>query len=63
MIVKFKVNCLSFSVGGYHYDHEIEIDDECLNGMTEEQKEEYIDEQIYGYINECLDYGITEIIE
>ena len=63
MIVKFNVGCLGYSVGGHQYNHEIEIDDKCLEEMTEEEKEEFIHEQIYEYIVEGLDYGITQVIK
>ena len=61
MIVKFTLNCCGFSVGGYRYNHEIEIDDESLVGMTEQEQEDFIYEQIHEYILDSLDYGITEI--
>lgn len=63
MLVKFRLSCCGYSVGGHNYNHEIEIDDEVFEGMTEQEKEDFIYSCIHEHILDGLDYGITEICE
>lgn len=57
MKISFTVGCLGYSVGGYNNSFEIEIKDSEVEGMTDEEKEEYIEKCIYDYILENLDFG------
>lgn len=57
MIVKFTVSCMGYSVGGYNHQFEINLDDKDVEGMTEEQKDEFISECINEYIEERLSFG------
>ncbi|MGX4600266.1 DUF7167 family protein [Faecalimicrobium sp. JNUCC 81] len=57
MKIELSASLLGFSVGGYNYTTEIEISDEDTKGMTEEQKEKYIEKQVYDYLMDTLDWG------
>lgn len=57
MKINFTVSCMGYSVGGYDYQFEIDIDDRDVEGMTEEQKDEFISECINEYIEERLSFG------
>lgn len=57
MIVEFTVECLGHSVGGHQNYFEIEIDDNKLEGMTEDEKIQYIDKVCWDYVNETIEIG------
>lgn len=57
MIIEFKVNCFGYSVGGHRNSFDIEIEEYEVEGMSDKEKEEYIEKCIYDYILENLDYG------
>lgn len=57
MKIEFTASCLGYYVGGYNKSFEIEIEDCELEGMTDDEKIEYIEKSIYEYILENLDYG------
>ena len=62
MKIDFGVYCLGYSVGGRDYPFEIEIDDNELEGMSEDEKLEYIHKYCYEYIMSdieiCLDFDL-----
>lgn len=53
--MKIKVS-LSIGYSGGHKD-EIEIDDEELEGMSDEEKNKYIEEIVIGWANNYIDIG------
>ena len=57
MKIDFTVDVLGYSVGGYRNEFDIEIEDKELEGMTIEEKYEYIDRAIYQYITDNLEIG------
>ena len=57
MKIDFTVDVLGYSVGGYRNEFDIEIEDQELEGMTIEEKYEYIDRAIYQYITDTLEIG------
>ena len=57
MKIEFEVSCLGYSVGGHNNSFEIEIEEYEVKGMSETEKEKYIEKCIYDYILENLDYG------
>ena len=59
MKIEFNVSLLGYSVGDYNNPFEIEIDKDDVEGMSEEEKEVYIENEIYNYILENLDYGYS----
>lgn len=61
MKIKFNVNCLGFSVGGYNHHFELEIDKEDIKEMSEIERQYYIEERIYEHILDNLDYGVELI--
>ena len=50
MKIDFGVYCLGYSVGGRDYPFEIEIDNNELEGMSSEERYEYIHEVCLQYI-------------
>lgn len=56
--IYFGVYCLGYSVGGYDYPFEFEIDEEELKDMTITEQEDYIFEQIYQYVKENIEISI-----
>lgn len=57
MKIEFDVNCLGYPVGGYNNSFGIELEEWEIEGMSEEEREKYIEKCIYDYILENLDYG------
>ena len=57
MKIDFTVDVLGYSVGGYRNEFDIEIKDKELEGMTIDEKYEYIDRAIYQYITDTLEIG------
>ena len=57
MKIDFTVDVLGYSVGGYRNELDIEIEEQELEGMTIEEKYEYIDRAIYQYITDTLEIG------
>lgn len=57
MKIYFNCNCLGYGVGGYNRNFEIEIEEWEIEDMTEKEKNEYIENTIYEYILENLDFG------
>ena len=57
MKIDFTVDVLGYSVGGYRNEFDIEIEEQELEGMTIEEKYEYIDRAIYQYITDTLEIG------
>ena len=57
MKIDFTVDVLGYSVGGYRNEFDIEIEEQELEGMTIEEKYEYIDKAIYQYITDTLEIG------
>lgn len=57
MKIELSASLLGFSVGGYNHTQTIEIDDEDVKGMSEEEKEKYIEQQVYEYLMDTLDWG------
>lgn len=59
MKINFGVCCLGFHVGGYNYPFEFDVDDSELEGMTNDEKYDYIYEVCWEYLQEnlelCLD--------
>jgi hypothetical protein len=60
-VVEMLVN-VNILVCGFEVNTEIEIEDSELEGMTEEEKDEYIHQEAYEYVKENLEVG-CEIIE
>ena len=46
MIIKYEVDCFGYSVGGRSKTFEIEFEENEFEGMTEEQKHNYIHKAI-----------------
>lgn len=57
MIVEFTVDCLGCTIGGHQNSFEIEIDDKEVEGMTEDEKIQYIDKVCWNYVNETIEIG------
>ena len=61
MIVDFGVYCLGYNVGGREYSFEIEIDESELEGLSEEDRYEYIHKVCHEYLMEnleiCIDFN------
>ena len=57
MKIDFTVDVLGYSVGGHRNEFDIEIEEQELEGMTIEEKYEYIDRAIYQYITDTLEIG------
>lgn len=55
--VEFEVSCFGYSLGGYGNLFELEIEESELEGMTEDEKEEYIHKQCWEYVMENLEVG------
>lgn len=53
MIIRAK---LSIGFPGAMQEDDIEIEDEELEGMTETQKEQYLDEQVGLWANQLIEY-------
>lgn len=58
MEVNFGVFCLGYDVGGVNHPFEIEIDREELEGMSEEDRYEYIHKVCFEYVVENLEISI-----
>lgn len=58
MLVNFGVYCLGYSVGGADYPFDIEIDEMELEGMSEEERNDYIHKACFEYVMESLEVGI-----
>lgn len=62
MIVDFGVYALGYNLGGRDYPFELEIDDSELEGLSEEDKYEYIHKVCREYLLDsleiCLDLDI-----
>ena len=59
MKIDFGVYCLGYNVGGHDYPFEFEVDDNELEGMTNDEKYDYIYKVCWEYLIEnlelCLD--------
>ena len=60
MKINFGVYCLGYNLGGENYPFEFEIDDETLENMTNEEKENYIYEVCHEYIMQELEICIDD---
>lgn len=59
--MKIKMGCGIGYVGAEHYD-DVEIPDEELEGMTEDEKEDYIyEEYVIPFANEYLEMWYEEV--
>ena len=61
MIVNFGVYALGYNLGGRDYPFEIEIEDKELEGLTEDEKYEYIHKYCFEYLMDSLEIGIEDI--
>lgn len=62
MNVKFSIDCMGYSVGGYRNTFEVEIGDDVLQDVKErgEDLEDYIYKYVYEYVLEELEIGIED---
>lgn len=58
MNVNFGVYCMGYSVGGRDYPFDIDIDESELEGMSEDEKFEYIHKICFEYVLENIEVGI-----
>lgn len=45
------------------YEQEVEIDDNLLDGLSEEEREEVVEREVYDYVMDSLEYSIEPIEE
>lgn len=45
------------------YGQEVEIDDSLLDGLSEEEREEVVEREVYDYVMDSLEYSIEPIEE
>ena len=43
------------------YEQEVEIDDSLLDGLSEEEREEVVEREVYDYVMDSLEYSIEPI--
>ena len=58
MLLKISVSCMGYSVGGYDNTFDLEIDDILLKDLSEDEKDDYIQNYANEYILENLDIGV-----
>lgn len=58
MLLKISVSCMGYSVGGYDNTFDLEIDDILLKDLSEDEKDDYIQNYVNEYILENLDIGV-----
>lgn len=58
MLLKISVSCMGYSVGGHDNTFDLEIDDILLKDLSEDEKDDYIQNYASEYILGNLDIGI-----